>query len=71
MRSRKLKLLAILRTRAARCTELREALGIKKNSVRSIISRLRDEGYSILCETTETAGDPRYRLLAEPKLPIG
>jgi transcription initiation factor IIE alpha subunit len=47
-------------------SELRTITGLRKNSVASIVSRLRDEGFAIFSETTETSGDPRYRLLAEP-----
>lgn len=64
--SRKQQVLTRLREGPARMSELTQLTGVKKTSVASIISRLRDDKFFIAAETTETSGDPRYRLLAEP-----
>jgi hypothetical protein len=43
---------------------------MKAGTVKSAISRFRDKEYYISTETTETSGDPRYRLIARPKEPV-
>lgn len=59
-------MLGALRAHNLRQQSLAQLAGVKRQTIASCISRLREDGYRIMAEATETSGDPKYILVSEP-----
>lgn len=55
----------LIRKRGARLDEIIKATQWKKHSIRACISRLRKQGYCVVC-TRDRTGASRYLVTAEP-----